>query len=78
MGTERNDITASWTRRIDRGDTIYSLTVSDSTGQSVSEDFNQSEIRNRLLPFRITRLWGNLLEKRSHIELNKLLKMGQE
>ena len=63
------------------GQPIYTLTLSDPVAE-VSADFYPSELRDQasppLLPFLMARLWGDLLEKHSHKQLEELMKLGRE
>ncbi len=81
IGTPQ-DLTATWSKRTEDGHLIYVLTLSDPVAQ-VSAQFYPSDLQDKaysppLLNFRMARLWGDLLEKRSHRQLEKLLNLGRD
>ena len=65
--------------RTGHGPPIYVLTLSDPIGDQVSAQFYPSDLRGpnaAHLPFRMARLWGDLLERHSHKQLEELMKMA--
>jgi hypothetical protein len=74
-------IRATWTLEQRNRRPVYVLKLSDATS-NVSDDFLPSELRDQakppMLPFRLARLWGDLLEQRSHRQLGELMKGRQE
>jgi hypothetical protein len=76
-----DDVTATWSMQKQHGRTIYVLTLSDPTSE-VRTEFLPSDLKYpsqaRFLPFNMARLWGDLLEKRSHKQLEKLWQGGHQ
>lgn len=75
IGTTSN-VTAAWSLQKRNGRPVYLLKVSDADSE-VSAEFLPSDLRNpaqaRFLPYHMARLWGDLLEKRSHKQLHELM-----
>ena len=73
-----SDVTAVWSLQERDGRPVYVLKLSDPASDATTE-FLPSDLRNpgqsRDLPFRLARLWGDLLEKRSHKLLEELKKL---
>jgi hypothetical protein len=66
VGSSAGQVQAEWNRTKDsRGRTIYTLRLSDWTG-TVSADFAPDELQSSSLRYRLLRLWGDLLQVRSH------------
>jgi len=77
------DVKIYWSKKTEHARLLYVLTITDpDTHSEVSDVFYPSDLQDRasppLLPFRMVRLWGDLLEKNSHKHLQELLKMGQD
>lgn len=78
FGGEGSDIRAIWTAEVENSCQLYRLTVSDPLAEvSVNAVFSPSDLQDRglprRLPYRMARLWGDYLEKRSHEELRKAI-----
>jgi hypothetical protein len=74
LGKSTNDVQAEWDQRQDaRGRATYTLRISDWTG-SVSVDFTPDELQSpSQVRYRMLRLWGDLLQIRSHKQLEELM-----
>jgi hypothetical protein len=77
LGSDIN-ASATWSSEARPGKhPVYRLKLSDSASE-VSSDFYVADLQDHahssLLPYRIARLWGDLLEKRSHRQLEELMK----
>jgi len=74
LGPLRDGVAIDWDLAEDaRGCQILVLKMSDATG-TVSATFDPSELEDtNLLMSRLNRLWGDLLEIRSHNQLKRLL-----
>jgi REase_AHJR-like len=74
LGSMRNGVAIDWGVAEDsRGHPILVLKLSDATG-AVSATFDPSDLEDQnLLIGRLNRLWGDLLEIRSHSQLKHLL-----
>lgn len=78
------DVKAVWSEHKEHGHQIFSLTLSHlgDTDIQVSTEFYPSDLLDRasppLLPYRIARLWGDLLEKFQHKQFQDMLRqLGQ-
>ena len=71
------DVGISWSTRAVPGQPSYLLTIT-SSGVQVSSEFYPADLQDRspspLLPFRMARLWGDLLEKLSHKQFGEFMK----
>lgn len=74
LGRSGDLVTAEWGRGTDeQGRTVVTLRLSDWTG-SVMARFSPAELTNaETLRTRLHRLWGDLLQVRSHRQLDELL-----
>jgi hypothetical protein len=71
-GPSASLVKAEWDRREDpKGRALYTLRLSDWSG-AVSADFAPDELTSRDVRYRLIRLWGDLLQVRSHKQLQKL------
>ncbi|SRR6266851_4731113 len=72
IGPASNSVVAEWKPVRDATGRLL-LTVSDSTGASVEEKFAPDELTNEgRLRARFYRTWGDLLQDRSHKQLDLL------
>lgn len=73
LGPSAARVKAEWERREDaRGRTLYTLHLSDWTGD-VKADFSPDELKSaNQLRYRLHRLWGDLLQVRSQKQLDQL------
>lgn len=80
VGSSHEEVSAIWEQSRDaRGRILYTVNLSDSTGQ-VSTTFDLRELRSlKPLRGRFLSLWGDLLQVRSDAQLKKLQQLiGQE
>ncbi|HWG45198.1 MAG TPA: hypothetical protein VN688_20710 [Gemmataceae bacterium] len=74
IGSFTDEVRAEWDRGKDpKGRTLYTLRLSAWT-ESVSATFTPRELRARDLRYHLIRLWGDLLQVRSHTLLKNLTK----
>jgi hypothetical protein len=83
FGGERTNIHVTWNTKKQHGREMYVLTIADSDDDvSVNAAFSFSDLQDRStplqLPPRMARLWGDLLEMRSHKYLRQLLTIGND
>ncbi len=73
LGPSAKIVSAEWDRgENERGRIVYTLKVRDYTGE-VSAAFDPDELRSLSdLRYRLLRLWGDLLQIRSHKQLQEL------
>jgi hypothetical protein len=78
VGQSNGSVTADWNLiRDDSGRNLIGLTLSDFTG-SVAAQFTHDEImQSPRVEGRLVRLWGDLLQVRSHKQLEKLKQLVQ-
>lgn len=74
LGTLRGSVSEEWNLAKDaQGQPMVTLKLSDPTGAAVAT-FEPSELEDRRhMVVRINRLWGDLLQIRSHAQLQRLL-----
>ena len=68
-------VTVEWDLTKDNGHTLYTLRISDWAA-SAEAAFTPEELStlNPDLRFSLRRLWGDVLKKRSHIQLEELMR----
>src|SRR5438128_50772 len=73
IGPSGSEVRAEWSHRLDsQGRPLIRLQLSDYTG-SVEADFAPDELEKpRQVRYRLHRLWGDLLQVRSHKQLEEL------
>ncbi len=78
LGQSAGGVKAEWDRREDaQGRVVYNLRLSDWTG-SVSEDFSPDELQSGShMRVRLHQVWGELLQARSHRQLQELMGSGE-
>jgi hypothetical protein len=79
LGPSADLVSAEWDRTQDqRGRTLYTLTVSDFTGEA-SASFTPEELQAPgRLRSRLLALWGDLLQARSDAQVKKLQELVKE
>jgi hypothetical protein len=79
LGSSAGQVKAEWDRTEDaKRRIIYTLRLSDWTG-SVSAAFTPDELQSpSLMRYRFVRLWGDLLQVRSHKQLEELTGAGRQ
>jgi hypothetical protein len=78
-GPSADLVRADWERAEDTGGrAVYTLRLSEGTGK-VEASFTLNELRSPShMRYRLLRLWGDLLQIRSHRQLQEILSGGQE
>jgi hypothetical protein len=80
IGTSPTGVKAAWSKRVEHGRLVYALTLSLTADPSieVNDKLYPPDLQDRasppLLPFRMARLWGDLLEKYSRKQFQAFLK----
>jgi hypothetical protein len=79
LGRSAPRVEAAWDRAEDGGGrALYTLRLSEGT-EEASARFTPDELRDAGgLRYRLLRLWGDLLQERSHRQLQELLSGGRE
>jgi hypothetical protein len=79
LGPSSGQVNVDWALTKDaKGRAVYTLRLSDQSG-SVTDQFGPDELRcGRPLRYRLNRLWGDLLQERSHQQLRRLTEGGGE
>jgi hypothetical protein len=74
LGPSAGQVSAEWDRGEDgRGRPVVTLKLTDWTG-SVTATFDPTELENPVhVRQRLVRLWGDLLQERSHRQLRELM-----
>lgn len=77
LGPSAEQVRIEWDRMEDAcGRAVYTLRLSDWTGEA-SGNFSLEELRSSSqLRYRLVRLWGDLLQDRSHKQLKALTSGG--
>ena len=77
IGPSGDIVTAEWDRtEDDNGRALYTLRICDPSGETKAK-FPPEELNNRdYMRIRLYHLWGDILEKRSHKQLEALLNTG--
>lgn len=81
IGEKSSDFArVQWNRRTDdRGRTLYHLSISDPWAEEVGTDFAKDELENQLhLRYRLYRLWGDLLQRRSDRQHERVMTLSRE
>ena len=78
LGPSEGLAKAEWGRMADeRGCTLYTLRISDFTGETAETGFTLDELKNpTLMRFRLYRLGGDLLRERNRKQLQELQQSG--
>src|SRR5712664_1951292 len=75
LGSSADHVSAAWDRTQDnKGRPLYSLRISDSTGEAEAKFAPDELPRPTHLRVRLYRLWGDLLQARSRRQLEELKK----